>query len=244
MLTAFFSDIHGNLPALEAAVADARRCGARRLYCAGDLTGYGPYSAEVVGYLDSKGIITISGNYDKKVLDLKRNGASLKKKMKPLKWKILHQTFRQLGKKERKLISKLPERHEETMTGGWKLLMIHGGVSSDTDTIYPSLTSVGLRRKLGDEECDILVCGHTHIPFARRISNTLVINCGSVGLPVDGDPRPSYALLEVKRGGKPAARIVRFEYDNEAVAKAIPASGMPRKLMKDFLEGNKKRETP
>jgi putative phosphoesterase len=244
MLMAFFADIHGNLPALEAAVRDARKRGARRLYCAGDLTGYGPFSSEVVRYLDAKGIVTISGNYDLKVLSVAKDGPSLKKKMKPLKWKILYQTARQLKKKDRKIISKLPVRHEETLTGGKKLLMVHGGPASDTDTIYPSITTAGLRRKLGEEECDILVCGHTHIPFARRISNVLVANCGSTGLPVDGDPRPAYALVEVNRSGNPTARIVRFTYDNEATAEAIPDSGMPKKLIKDFLEGNKKRETP
>jgi putative phosphoesterase len=244
MKIAVFSDIHGNLAALEAAVADARKRGARRLYCAGDLTGYGPFPSEVIRYLDSKGIVTISGNYDKKVLGVEKSGSALKKKMKPRKWKILYQTSKLLKKKDRKAISKLPERHEETLTGGARLLMVHGGPSSDTDTIYPSITPAGLRRKLGEEQCDILVCGHTHIPFARKISNVLVVNCGSTGMPVDGDPRPTYALIDAGRSGRPSARIIRFVYDNEATAKAIPKSGMPRKLMKDFIEGNKKRETP
>jgi predicted phosphodiesterase len=244
MLIAFTADPHGNLPALAAAVADARERGARRIYCAGDLTGYGPFPAGVIRFLESERIPTISGNYDLKVIEAVEEESRLKKRMKPAKWKILEWTARRMTRRDLRYLRRLPAVHRETLPSGAHLLVVHGSPVSNTDTIYPSVTAPGLRGKIGDEQIDILVCGHTHIPFVRRIGGVLVVNCGSVGFPVDGDPRPAYALIEVPLRGAAGGRIVRFAYDVEATAGAIPGSGLPKSLMKDFREGNKKRETP
>ena len=101
-----------------------------------------------------------------------------------------------------------------------------------------------IRWKLDGESPDILVCGHTHLPFARRIGGTLVVNCGSAGQPVDGDPRPPYALIRIEKGSRPTGRIVRFSYPIGEVTAALERSSLPKRLIKDFTEGNKKRETP
>jgi putative phosphoesterase len=244
MLIACLSDIHGNLPALSAAVADAERRGADAIYCAGDLTGYGPFPAGVCEFLKKRDITTISGNYDLKVLDVRRDRAGFKKKMKPFKWKVLSWTGKNLGAKGRKYIGRLDEEHRERFADGISLLMVHGSPLSDGDTIYPSITQRGLRRKLDGEPVDVLVCGHTHIPFVRTIAGTLVVNCGSAGQPVDGDPRPAYALIRIERGAKPAGRIVRFSYPVDEVVAALERSSLPKRLITDFTEGNKKRETP
>lgn len=244
MLIACVSDIHGNLPALSAAVADAERRGADAVYCAGDLTGYGPFPSEVCAFLKERAIKTIAGNYDRKVLAAVRDPSRFKKKMKPFKWRVLRWTGKHLGTKGRSYIAGLAETHRETLPGGATLLMVHGSPRSDEDTIYPSITGRGLRWKLDGERPDILVCGHTHIPFARRIDGTLVVNCGSTGQPVDGDPRPPYALIKIMKGARPTGRIVRFSYAIDEVASALERSSLPKRLVRDFTEGNKKRETP
>ena len=91
---------------------------------------------------------------------------------------------------------------------------------------------------------DVLVCGHTHIPFVKRIGKVLVVNCGSVGQPVDGDPRGTYALATLEKGAAPAVRIVRFAYSQETVLEAYRNTGLPKRLARDLREGLKKRETP
>ena len=84
---------------------------------------------------------------------------------------------------------------------------------SDTDYLYPSITSAGLKSKTDDAcQFDILVCGHSHIPFVKVFQEKRVVNCGSVGLSIDGDLRGSYALVEVKKGSPVRSRIVRFRY--------------------------------
>jgi predicted phosphodiesterase len=244
MLIACLSDLHGNLPALRAAVADAERRGAKAVYCAGDLTGYGPFPSLVCEFLAARGIVTIAGNYDRKVLEMIGDANRFETKMKPAKWRILSWTGRHLDAKARRYIAGLPAAHRETLPGGATLLMVHGSPLGEEDTIYPSITAWGMRRKLDGERVDILVCGHTHIPFARRIGGTLVVNCGSAGQPVDGDPRPPYALVNVARGARPTARIVRFSYPVEEVTGALERTSLPRHLIEDFTKGNKKRETP
>ena len=89
MLMAFVSDIHGNLPALEAAFADAKARGARQVVCAGDLTGYGPFPDEVCRFLEERRIPAIIGNYDQKVIEAAKQGRSAAARMKQKKRKIL-----------------------------------------------------------------------------------------------------------------------------------------------------------
>jgi predicted phosphodiesterase len=244
MLIGCFSDIHGNLPALSAAVEDAERRGAELLYCAGDLTGYGPFPSEVCELLEERAITTISGNYDLKVLEMMRDSKRFEKKMKPLKWQILRWTGRHLNARARRYLAGLGATHCETLPDGVTLLMVHGSPVSNEDTIYPSITARGLLWKLDGRRPDILVCGHTHLPFARRIRGTLVVNCGSTGQPVDGDSRPPYALIRISKGAPPTARIVRFSYPVEKVTGVLSRTSLPSYLIEDFTKGNKKREAP
>lgn len=244
MLIALISDIHANLPALKAALEDAASRGAERFLCAGDLTGYGPFPSEVCRLLWERDIPAILGNYDEKALAAIRNPADLRKKMKPGKWKILDWTRTNLDKQARAYLASLPLAHRETLPRGVKVLVVHGSPLSIEDTVYPSITSYGLKAKLAGEKPDVFVCGHTHIPFVKRVGGVLVVNCGSTGHPVDGDPRPSYAMVRIEAGRKPTGRIIRFDYPKKEVIQAIGRSLLPKGLSKDFMEGNKKRWIP
>ena len=244
MIAAFLSDIHGNLPALKAAAIDAEARGAERLFCAGDLTGYGPFPSEVCRFFESRRIPAILGNYDEKVLAAIKNPADFEKGMKPAKWRILDWTRTNLDGTARRFLATLPRLYRETLPGGVGLLMVHGSVRSAEDALYPSLTGRGLKTKLAGETPDVLVCGHTHIPFAKRIGGVFVVNCGSAGHPVDGDPRPSYALLHFTENKKPSGRIVRFDYPKNETLAALAKTPLPKSLAKDYEEGNKKRWMP
>ncbi|MGO9137596.1 MAG: metallophosphoesterase family protein [Syntrophales bacterium] len=241
MLIAFISDIHGNMPALEEAVADATAHGASRIICAGDITGYGPFPEDVCRFLRSRRIPTIIGNYDQKVIDMLKQGKSAAEGMKPKKKKILQWTVEHISRETVRYLSGLPDRLDLRLVGGQKLLVVHGSPASMDDAIYPSITRRGLEAKLGDIRPDILVCGHTHIPFVKHIHRVLVVNCSSTGHPIDGDPRPSYALVDVKPGSVPRGLIVRFEYDRDKTIESLAKTSMPKGLQKDFADGNKRR---
>lgn len=240
MLIAFISDIHGNLPALEAAVEDARGHGAEQILCAGDMTGFGPFPDSACRFLIKQEIPSISGNYDQKVIKVMKRGKSAAKEMKAKKRKILLWTAENTSKQSLRYLTDLPAYIELQLPTGHKVLIVHGSPLSVEDAIYPSITRQGLDIKLGDANPDILVCAHTHIPFVKRFTGMLVVNCGAVGHPIDGDPRPSYALVRTEKGVEPHGSIIRFDYDRKKTITALKKTGLPKALRKDFVEGNKR----
>ena len=241
MLIACISDIHGNLPALEAAVADAKARGAGRIVCAGDMTGYGPFPDDVCLFLRKRRIPSIIGNYDQKVMEVKKRGVSAASGMKSSKRKILLWAVKHMSRQAYLYLSGLPDHLDVKLPGGKLLSIVHGSPLSPDDAIYPSITGQGLAAKLGTIRPDVLVCGHTHIPFVKRVGGILVVNCGSTGHSIDGDPRPAYALVRAERGAAPRGRIVRFDYDRDRTIAMLRKTSLPKGLRKDFAEGNKRR---
>ena len=221
-------------------VDDAKAKGADKIICAGDVTGNGPFPNEVCNFLEQNNIPTISGNYDCKVLSVIVEGKSTADKLQKKKRELLMWTTKHLKKSALHYLEGLPPSLEEGVPGGRKLLVVHGSPLSNDDDIYPSITSRGLKSKLGDNRTDILVCGHTHIPFIKKIGGVLIVNCGSAGQPVDGDPRPSYAVVSADESAV-YARIVRFDYDVNEVVTALKETALPKGVQKDFTDGTKRR---
>jgi putative phosphoesterase len=240
---AFLSDIHGNLPALRAALVLADHAGAARIVCAGDVVGGGPYPEEVVRALRSRGVPTIAGNVDRKVVRLARSGKDLaelalasgkRRNRANQAWTAFH-----LSRGAVAWLAKLPAEIEETIRGR-RILVVHGSPLGDEDYLFPSVTAAGLRAKLGDRRPDVLVCGHSHVPFVRRVAGVLVVNCGSVGRPVDGDPRPTLALVDVAAGGV-HARIVRFAYPVGEIEEAVVERDVPGATAAQYRLGIKQK---
>ena len=240
MLIAFIADIHGNLPALKAVTQDAKLRGAQRIICAGDVTGNGPFPSEACMFLQENNITTISGNYDIKALDVMQEGIKSAAKLQKKKRELLIWTAKHIDKPAKRFLEALPENINEELPGGLRLLVVHGSPLSNDDDVYSSITPAGTKAKLGNYKPDILVCGHTHVPFVKRVGGVLIINCGSAGQPVDGDPRPSYALLSID-GKTTHASIVRFDYDVNEVVTTLKDTSLPKGIQKDFIDGTKRR---
>lgn len=238
---ALISDIHANLPALEAVLAAVRRAGVDTVVVAGDVVGSGPHPAEVVEILAETGSEGVRGNVDRKVLALaehpKRLGDLIAegKRRANYAW-----TAQQLPPAARQWLAALPPQLRFRF-GEREVLVVHGSPLNDSDYLYPSLTAAGLAVRLGGMEAPgVLVCGHSHIPFVRAVGRTLVVNCGSVGRPVDGDPRASFALLETTREGRLRGRIVRVAYEVERTTAAVRARGVPAALPEEYRRGVKR----
>lgn len=241
MKVAFISDIHANFPALCKAIESARRNGARKIFCAGDIVGFGPHPTEVIRLLIEEKVASVSGNVDRKVLGAPRSAKKLRKRLgggaskASEAWAALN-----LGLAEKAWLSALPASLRLPI-GTADVWIVHGSPLSDQDYVYPSITERGLAAKLGGEKPSLLVCGHSHIPFSRTIGGVRVVNCGSVGRPVDGDPRGSYALCDIGRG-RIRCRIVRFAYPVHATVADLVSRKAPSARGEEYVRGVKPKE--
>ena len=236
MRYALISDIHANLPALEAVLAhiDERR-DIDATYHLGDLVGYAPWPNEVVALLVERGVSGVAGNYDSTVgLDYKHCGCQYED---PVQAEQAHVSFEwtkaHVTASTRELLAGLPFRFDLLPAGGHRpgprLVLVHG--TPTLNTVYwtedrPDDFCRKMAAAAGLRAGDAIAFGHTHKPWHRVVDEVQFINTGSVGRPKDGDPRAGYVVVTMEDG---AVRLefVRIEYDVAAAAAAIRRSELP-----------------
>src|SRR5476649_2804373 len=210
MKIALFSDIHANLPALEAFFANAETKKPDAIYCLGDLVGYNIWPNEVIDEIRKRRIPTIAGNYD---FGIGRNsddcGCAYKTDEEKAMGKISIAYTNQVVKdKERAYLRTLPAhiRIEFQLNADrLNLLLVHGSPRKVNEYLFEDRDEKSLLRIMEQADADIMCFGHTHQPY-HRILPALVtedvhyrhaINIGSVGKPKDKDPRGGYVLLHI-----------------------------------------------
>ncbi len=233
MILAFFSDIHANLPALEAVLDDMDRRSIDMLFCLGDLVGYGTWPNEVCDEIRRRRIPTIAGNYDQGVgLASDDCGCAYKTdEEKEMGSRSIAYTNSVVTPATRDYLKSLP-RHINVDLGNdddvTSLLMVHGSPRKINEYLFEDRTDKSLERMMDTAGADIMLFGHTHRPYHKVLSwqseggnrQRQAINTGSVGKPKDGDPRACYVLLHVE-GRKIEVEFARVEYDVERAARAI-----------------------
>ncbi len=228
MLLAVISDIHSNLEALERVFEKIEELGIGRknVFCLGDIIGYGPRPKECVRFLQERGIECLRGNHEDGCL---RDDYS---SFNPFAAQALRWSCSQLGDEEKTFLSSLPERIERVVDGK-RILMVHG---SPWDNVWGYVFEGDIDEKFIErvKTYEIVVMGHTHVPFVVKREGKLIVNCGSVGQPRDGDARASFAIVDT---GRMDARIVRVSYDVEKVCDEILEKGLPAFLAERLLRG-------
>jgi putative phosphoesterase len=216
---AVITDIHANLPALEAALARIEELGIDRVYCGGDLVGYGPHPNEVCALIQERGIPTIYGNYDYAIArDLEDCGcAYVTAHDRELGQRSVAWTLDHTGAAAKAFMRELPFDLRFDAVH-----LVHGSPRKVNEYLFEDKPASLYERLAAAEEADLLVFGHTHKPWVRDHGGVRFVNCGSVGKPKDGDPRGAFAVL---RGAE--VTIERFAYDAEAVAAQVREAGLP-----------------
>jgi putative phosphoesterase len=221
------TDIHGNLPAMEAALSRIEELGIESVYCGGDLVGYGPWPNEVCRLIQDRGIPTIYGNYDYAIgRDLEDCGCAYRTQhdrdlgQQSVAWTLEHTD--QLSKD---FMRGLPFDLRFEL-GGKRVRLVHGSPRKVNEYLFEDKPAHTFERIASGSDCDVLVFGHTHQPWIHEYGDVLFVNCGSVGKPKDGDPRGGFAVLEIDAEGV-GARIERFTYDAEGVGREVAAAGLP-----------------
>jgi putative phosphoesterase len=235
MAVAVITDIHGNLSALEAALARVGELGIDEIYCGGDLVGYGPHPNEVCALIEERGIPTIYGNYDYAIgRDLEDCGcAYVDQHDRELGQRSVEWTLAHTNAEAKAFMRSLPFDLSFSV-GNHQVHLVHGSPRKVNEYLFEEKPARLYERLAAAEEAGTLVFGHTHRPWIHTYGGVLFVNCGSVGKPKDGDPRGGFAVLEDARDSV-AARIERFDYDADAVAREVAASGLPAEYAEKLL---------
>lgn len=242
---ALISDIHANLPALEAVLTDIDRHGADAIYHLGDLVGYAPWPNEVVELIRSRGIAGVAGNYDSTVAaGYKHCGCRYEDALQEALSHLSYAWTREhVSAGTRAWLGALPFRLDLRPFGGHvsgpTVTLLHGNEVLNTVYVTEDRSDDFLAKmgaSAGAREGDVIAFGHTHKPWTRIVSGIRYVNTGSVGRPKDGDRRAGYAVLEV-RDGTVDVDFPRVEYDVERAAQAILASTLPHGLAKYLRTG-------
>jgi len=216
MRIVIFSDVHGNVAALEAVLAAIRREAAPdALFIAGDLVLLGPRPAEALALLRSlDGARFVKGNTDQYLIDY---GDDVED--------VLFARAR-LAADDLDFVAALPFEQRLELAPGHELLVVHANPRDLEQPITPDGADTKIRPLLEDVSAEVVAFGHYHVPFVRTLDRWTLVDVASVGLPRDGDQRAVYATLTWEHGSLQVEHH-RVPFDIEAVARDYAAVGYP-----------------
>jgi predicted phosphodiesterase len=223
MRIAVISDVHGNLTALEAVIADLEIRAPDAVINGGDLVLMGSEPAGVLDRVRELGWPGVVGNTDE--LLWRPEERRRQQQRMPKLGVLLELLFERYAPATRQLLGDdrlawLRDLPGEERLGD--LLVLHAAPNDLWRSPMPDATDAELSDVYGDCGAAKIAYGHIHRPFVRPLGALMVMNCGSVGLPWDGDPRASYLLIDE---GEPS--VIRVAYDLEREAAALERSGYP-----------------
>jgi putative phosphoesterase len=230
MRLGLISDLHGNLAALDAVIAELDEAGVDELICLGDIAP-GPQPRETIARLRELGCPVVLGNWDTWLLEgvPALPGPDGPKLRDQGDWQAA-----QLGRAEQAFLEALPPS-VELEVGGRTVLCVHGSPRSTMEDIYATTPDEELARMLNGSKPAFLVAGHTHVQLARPRESTFFLNPGSVGLPFHNrppddaaqiSPWAEYAILGIE-DGRVATELRRAPYDVAGFLELSLESGMP-----------------
>jgi putative phosphoesterase len=232
---AVITDIHANLPALEAALGWIDAEGIDDLYCGGDLVGYGPRPNEVCRLIEGREIPTIYGNYDWAIArdedDCRCSYVTKHDReigQRSVEWTLAH-----TDRRSKDYMHGLPFDARFELVGK-RVRLVHGSPRKVNEYLFEDKPARTFERIAAGADCDVLVFGHTHKPWVREYGGVLFVNCGSVGKPKDGDPRGAFAVLRAD-GDRVGVEIARVDYPAKAVADEMRDAGLPDELAEKLV---------
>ncbi|MFX1513614.1 MAG: metallophosphoesterase family protein [Promethearchaeota archaeon] len=248
MRIAFISDIHGNLQALKTTLEHLETQEIDNIFCVGDIVGYYPDPIACIELVKNHASQVIAGNHDVTVTteDLK-----FRKEItwyNPYAAQALSWTRKTLEKdfKTWNWLESLPYQKMVEVTEN-KIFLVHGSPDKPLEEyiMYGGRSDYRTRARMNDwlknKNCNMILLGHTHVPFIFRSKKTggIVLNPGSVGQPRDGDPRSAFAIIEIDEGhnAKPEIKINRLEYNIEITKRKVQEVGLSSFLGSRLFEG-------
>lgn len=229
---AVFSDVHGNLPALEVVLNDIERRGICQKFCLGDLVDFAPWGNEVIQKIRNLNIPCLMGNHDERIaFDLpvfplsKHSEEETRARLVAIDHSKKHIT-----EEHKKFLSELPFHLKLSYKIGhkhWNIQLVHSSLSSNDTYLYESERDQVFTEMLDISQSDIVVMGHTHLSFKKEFGNNKwAVNCGSVGRSKEDNRLASYLILTLDEE-KITPEIVQLSYPVEETIHQIQKSGIP-----------------
>jgi putative phosphoesterase len=227
---ALLSDVHGNLAALDAALADINARNPDRIIILGDLALNGPRPAETIARvmeLDAAGAIVIAGNTDIAVADGDYAAAFPWLDEVPSAHQAAAEWARdQLADEQLDYLRRLPAERR-LWAGDDLVLACHASPGSQTSGLPADLDPSLTVQRVTRTDARVIACGHTHVADSRELGRKLIVNPGSCGYAFDGSPDACWALLELPDDGDPSVDLRRPTYDAQAASIEVSARGLP-----------------
>ncbi|NKB88088.1 MAG: metallophosphoesterase [Acidobacteria bacterium] len=252
MRIALLSDVHANLPALEAVLAGIDALGIESVYHLGDLVGYAPWPNETVRLIRERAIPGVAGNYDSTVAtDHDHCGCKYEDEYQA---ELSHQSFEwtcaNTEVDAKAFLGQLPFRLDIRPAGGhgsgMRVCLVHGTPTLNT-VYWTEDRSDSFCRKMAERARlsagDLIAFGHTHKPWHRELDGIHFVNTGSVGRPKDGDSRAGYVVLDLSTD-VPVVQFHRVDYDVDRAAEAITESTLPDAFAEYLRTGGQALRAP
>ena len=220
---AVLSDIHGNLPALEAVLSDLKNHEVDQVIVAGDVINFGPFSKKTAEIVIENNWPVIRGNNEYFLLDYGTSRAPVEWSN-PVQFAPTAWLDKQFDQKLKNIIATWPDTLNLRFKDAPPIQLFHGTPNSPWEPIFWSTTDEEIEKLLSKTEADYVICGHTHLPMDRQSGRWRIFNPGSVGVPLDGIFSASYMILDGNQDGWNAT-FRRVPFDYEAVYQEFERSG-------------------
>lgn len=229
MKIALIADIHSNMEAFEAVLKHIDNQRIKNIICIGDIVGYGANPNECCDIIKQRKIPTCMGNHDINAVTLKEITRFNDYAQAALQW-----TNKQLTEANKKFLQKLPKILNIKLANK-TILAVHGSLNDPLfEYIYPTTSDTVIKDLLTRSKSNILIMGHTHMPFIKRYEFKLVLNPGSVGQPRDNIPEASYISFDLETS---TAVINRIKYNTNKTSSKILTAKLPNFLAERLFRG-------
>lgn len=230
-------DIHANYPALLAVKNHVRHIRFDKIINTGDLTVYCPFPNETIQWFrQHDASISILGNTDKRILRILQ-GKKLKKPKKEEKRQMYFWTSRSLFPDNIRFLKTLPKM-AEMKVGKTRVGIFHGSFFNSNEMLLPNAPKSHFKKLAQDSPYQVHIMGHSHIPFYKYIDGVHFINPGSTGRMFDGNPRASFATLEISSDDISIEHF-RIPYSMEKVINGLKKHHLPKIYAKMFRQSEK-----
>ncbi len=237
MRIAVIGDIHGNIYALKSVINDIETRNVDTIISTGDLVGYMPFPNEVIDLIRNHKILSVKGNHDKKVAELETLSEEVFTSIEP---DILQKSASSvyinkiLSKDNLMYLSNLPDQLTLSISG-LQVMFVHGSPRSVAEYMYED--SDVLEEIKEEVDTDVIVSGHTHLPYHNKKDDVHFLNAGSVGKPKHGNSKAMYLIMKIENGHV-VSEFVEVKYETDKMIQAIRNNPyIADSLINDLLEG-------